>query len=361
MAQFSSCCIDFISAFQDKDMTLKSHQLHGRQDRQNVFNNLPENVWREESMVSNWVVTDPHVIIDVLRRPHSAMPDWSAFMQMAEKALGIPLYNLRKASQYTPLLLNESEHAILRKNLAVYLAARLKELEPSLPETMNAVLAPLEHAGRLNLHRDIALPIVRKVTQKLLNCPLPPGFEKMSLFEVFPAVRSPAKSRRVDQEFGQVFHHLAPYVLDEADMACKICCLIFGVDTLNMLIVENILLALRAHGPAELAEYPIETGVPVTNRTPDQDWQVGAHVFERGQVVRLQLQALGYSDVAQHKAAMFGTGMHACVGKQVSLRVWHHLRTTFNRIAPRAKLVEYKLIPSAAICLYESVIIEIEP
>jgi hypothetical protein len=345
-------------------MNLKSHQLHSHPDREKLFAENQTKIWHEDFLVSNWVVTDPDMVIDILRRPGSAMPDWQSFIELAEEATGCELQNLRTASRYTPLLLSQDEHAALRKALAVYLAGQLKKLEPQLPGIVAEALAPLTRPGEFDLYRDVARPIVDRVAEGLIDCPLPPGFSDMSLFEIFPAIRSPTLTRRVDKEFGNVFAHLSQYTSNDMDMACKICCLVFGVDTLAMLMVENVLRALReapAGAAAKLPDYPVETAVPMTNRTPSTEWVYDGHRFGPGDVVRLQLQPLGYSSDPRHNVAIFGVGMHACVGKQVSLKVWHHFKERFNNIGPSGQLRDYKLFPSASICLYDKVTVEIFP
>jgi hypothetical protein len=342
-------------------MPPKSHHLHSHPERRKIFASTDAGMWHEDGIVSSWIVADPALVLEVLKRPKSAMPDWFSFMEKSEKALGHKLENLRQASRYIPLLLNDKDHGALRKALAIYLAERLKVLEPRLAEHMATLISPLGRPGILDLADNVARPIVRMVGEVLIDGPLPPGFDEMSLFEVFPSIRSPAKSRRVDGEFGVVFEHLKTASRTEMVLACKICCLIFGVDTLVMLIVENILACWKEGGDGNLPAFPLETGVPITNRMPDHVWTIGGHDVAPGEILRLQLQPLGYSEKPQHNAAIFGAGIHVCVGKQVSLRVWHHLREAFNSIAPRARILDYVLKPSAAICLYKTVKIEVLP
>ena len=73
------------------------------------------------------------------------------------------------------------------------------------------------------------------------------------------------------------------------------------------------------------------------------------------------MQTLGYSEQPALKAAIFGAGIHSCVGKQLSLKIWSHLKDSFNGLGLRAEITEYELVPSHFFAHYRSVKIKVLP
>ena len=92
-----------------------------------------------------------------------------------------------------------------------------------------------------------------------------------------------------------------------------------------------------------------------------EDFSVGPHSFRAGDLIRLQLQPFGYAKDAAVQTLMFGAGMHSCVGKQISLRVWAQLRAQFNALSVMARHIHTEHERSHFIALYKSVKIEVLP
>ena len=95
-----------------------------------------------------------------------------------------------------------------------------------------------------------------------------------------------------------------------------------------------------------MPDFPVDTGVPVTFRRVKDDCSFGPYRFLAGDILRVQLQPLGYSDQPELKTAIFGAGVHSCVGRQLSLKLWEHLARAFNGLGLRAGLLAYDVAAS---------------
>jgi cytochrome P450 len=343
---------------------IKSYELHTARNRQALFASLPQKVWLETDLLRVWVVAEPQTCVDILRSPSVATVDLLTIVGHVEAAAGISLQNVRTANSYLPALLEGPPHAELRKALAKFLAYGLRKIELQLPELVQAALAPLTTPGTVDAYRDVTRPLVANVISVLIGQELTRDIQDLDLGIIFAVNKSPGKLRKLDADYGAALAFLARSSHDPMEVACKLCCLTFGIDTLTMTIIENILLALSdkvATEAAALPDYPIETGVPVTWRRALRDCEFGPHRFSAGDILRIQLQPLGYSDQTELKAAIFGAGIHSCVGKQLSLKIWSHLKDSFNGLGLRAEITEYELVPSHFIAHYRSVKIKVLP
>ncbi|MCA0433098.1 MAG: cytochrome P450 [Proteobacteria bacterium] len=343
-------------------MNPKSHKLHQLRHRRDAFASLDPKVWWEDGIIKATVVAEPQVVVDVLRRPDSSLPDWNYFVGGAERVLGRRLEHLREASEFMPVLMHNEAHAKARKSLAIYLANRLQALEPGLPSIAGDAAARMLAGSTVDLFAEVVRPVVLKVGSVLIDADMPPDFLDRELSGVFPGSKSPSEFARINDDFGHVFAFLKPRCGSSEELANKLCCLTFGIDSLTMLLIESIITAIDEAGEAraiKLPDYPVETGVPVTSRYVKSDFEIDGGKFPAGTSVRLQMQSLGYSNENVHQQAIFGAGAHVCVGKQITLRLWTQFAKAINELELKGRIVSYELRKSMYVCLYKSVKVEL--
>ena len=343
---------------------IKSYELHTARNRPALFASLSPKVWHETDFLHVWVVADPQIGMEVLRSPAMAMPDLLAVVDHVESNTGQSLENVRTAISCLPALLEGPAHADLRKALAKFLAEGLKRLESVLPELVDLALAPLRPSSMVDIYREVARPLVTSVISELIGQKLTTDIHDLMLGDIFILNKSPSKLRQLNAAYGTTLEFLSHSTEDAVEMACKLSCLAFGMETLIGLIVENIFMACKGQPVGETArlpEYPVETGLPVTWRRALRDCEFGSYKFCAGDFLRIQMQTLGYSEQPALKAAIFGAGIHSCVGKQLSLKIWSHLKDSFNGLGLRAEITEYELVPSHFFAHYRSVKIKVLP
>ena len=341
---------------------MKSRELHLGSNRQEVFAGLSPKVWLETDLLRTWIVADARVCAAVLRSPDMELPSLMAVVEHLEKRTGQVFKNLRLANRFIPIMLVGQEHAALRKSLALYLTERLRRVEPKLPAIVSEALQPLRSPGLIDLFHVVVGPLITTVISELVDQPVSHDIIELNLDMILTANKSLSMLRNLETKFGIAFEYLKAGSSDDMELACKICCLTFGSDTLAMTIVEGILSAFRKAGesaPAVLPNYPLETGVPLTWRRVIKNCTIDEYQFLVGDIVRLQLHAAGYSNDPELTAIVFGAGSHSCVGKQLSLRLWSHVVQAFNALALRGRAGTYHVKSSPYMTRYESIEIEI--
>jgi hypothetical protein len=97
----------------------------------------------------------------------------------------------------------------------------------------------------------------------------------------------------------------------------------------------------------------------VSHRRAKSDFSIGEHSFARGDLIRLQMQSLSYSDRAENHKFIFGAGAHSCLGKQVSLRIFEAVKREFDGLAISGRIVDHQITPSHYIIYHKSVHIEV--
>ena len=124
-----------------------------------------------------------------------------------------------------------------------------------------------------------------------------------------------------------------------------------GFETLMTMLTEGLVSAIGKcsrdiDSHAVLPDHPIETGVPVSYRRIVSDLEISGHEFKAGDLLRLQLQTLGYVPREADRIWIFGAGLHSCVGKQVSLRIWTEFKRAFDVLRLRGAVKSYEVATS---------------
>jgi cytochrome P450 len=339
---------------------MKSYELHTAVNRRKIFNALPKKIWRENDFLRIWVIADPQLCAEIVRSSQMEMPDLLTVVERVETTAKISLENIKIANRCLPALLSGEQHSVLRKQLATFLMGGLKRVEGTLPDFLEKNLALLRKPGIVDLYVDIARPLVAHIVSELIGQKITEEIQNLDLGDIFPLNKTPSKLRRLNADYGKALEFLSQSTDDQTELACKLSCLTFGVDSLTMMIVENILELITDQSVNELPlKFPREAGVPVTFRSPREDCHFGVHHFKKGEVLRLQIQANAYSEQTDHRDVMFGAGLHSCVGRQLSLKIWSQLAKAINAIGLRAEFIEQTLGLSHFVAHYRSVKIRV--
>lgn len=343
---------------------MKTSELHIAPDRHEHFAGLEPKVWLESSFLRTWVIAEPGLIPRLLRSRHTAILNVDDMIGSIERAYRVEFPNMRFAARYLPLFLEGDAHAEQRRNFSRYLAGRMADLESRLPELAERHLRPLRNKGRLDLVSEVTEPLVRDITSILVERQVTDEIASLNLLDVFALNKSLTRFKDLDLRVGKAREFLAAENEDEELLGSRFSALSMGFETTLVMLTEGLHLAFRRHpgdtgDPVVLPAFPIETGVPVSYRRALTDFEMAGHAFKAGDLLRLQLQVLGYSAREGDRAGIFGAGMHSCVGKQVSLRIWTHLKQAFDALHVLGRVRSYDLVPSHYMVRYNSVHIEV--
>jgi hypothetical protein len=330
-------------------------------DRRAIYKGLDNKVWLENSLLRTWSVADPELIGDLLRAPDMALPGLDQMITHIERRTGTKLSNLRRATTLIPIMHSGETHAQLRRALAVYLAEKVSVAPTVLPQIIDHNLKPLQIPGLVDIYHDVTAPLVREFISFLVGKPVTVEVLALRMDVVLNHTKSPSLIIELEQRFAQAFLFLEPDCKDEADLACKMCCILFGSETLLMMLIESILHAASnaGQGPVTLPDFPPETGAPLTWRYVAKDVDIGGCPVHAGDTIKLRLQAAGYSDKPTVNNLIFGAGLHSCIGKQISMLMWEHFGRAFNALQLHAKAGKYDAFINPEMIRYHKVELEI--
>jgi cytochrome P450 len=343
---------------------MKSYQIHSARDRHAIFAEGMPGVWREDDLLRMWVVTDAGLVVRILRSPHTVISDLIDVVAAVKARHGVDLPNVDYACGVLPVLVSDDVHPEIRRSFATFLAGRLSELDAKLPDLVRSSLAPLTRKGRVDIVAQVVGPLVQKVFSIFLRSDMPSEFLTLHVTEILSFKAMVSHLKALDARIAMTLAYLRATTPDAEEVGWKFICLVFGVDSVAMMLAESLVMALSeidpAHPePARLPEFPVETGVPVSHRRAKIDFEIDGHKFAAGDLIRLQMQALGYSALAENRKFIFGGGAHSCLGKQVSLRIWEAFQREFNGLNVKGRVVDCKLTPSHYIIFHDLVQVEV--
>lgn len=343
---------------------MKSYQLHSAENRRAVFAQLSPRIWREEDILRMWVVADPALVVRIMRNPATVISDLAEVLKTVKAKFGIELPNVDYACSVLPVLVHDDLHPAIRRSFATFLAGRLAELDTELPGLVKSSLAPLSRQGRVDIVAQVVKPFMQKIFSIFLKSDMPADFLTIHVIEILSFKAMVTHLRNLDARIGRTLSYLRTTTADENEVGWKFICLVFGLDSVAMMLAEGLVTAMREFDPtastaAKLPDFPIETGVPVSHRRAKSDFEIDGYKFAAGDWIRLQMQSLGYSPAAEDHKFIFGAGAHSCLGKQVSLRIWEAYKREFDGLNVKARVVDYRLIPSHYIIFHDSVEVEV--
>lgn len=343
---------------------MKSYQLHSAENRHAVFRELSPRIWLENELLRMWVVADPALILQILRSPLTAISDLNDVLAAVKAKHGVHFPNVDFACGVLPVLVRDDVHPLVRKRFATFLAGRLAELDAQLPSIIKSSLAPLTRSGRIDIVAQVINPLMLRVFSILLKSEMPAEFLTIHVTEILSFKAMVSHLRTLDERIGRTLKHLRATTPDEDEVGWKFICLVFGLDSVAMMLTESLVTALRASSDGErtaakLPDFPNETGVPVSHRRAKVDFSIEGHAFATGDLIRLQMQSLSYSELAENRKFIFGAGAHSCLGKQISLRIWEAFRREFDALGVSGRIVDYKMFPSHYIIFHKLVEVEV--
>ena len=330
---------------------MKVSRLHLMPDRRERFALLEPKIWLDSSLLRTWVIAEPALIVRFLRDPNAVILSIDELLEAIERAYGIEFHNVRYAARHLPLFLEGKTHSGRRRDFSHYLAGRLAELDASLPGVIERHLLPLREKGRVELVSEVTGPMVRAINGILVGRPLSRDVDSLNLLDLFALNKSVARLKDLDRRVKQALEFLKTDHEDEALLAERFTALAMGFETLMTMLTEGLVSAFNKCARdfadhAALPDHPIETGVPVSYRKIESDREISGREFKAGDLLRLQLQTLGYVPREAERGWMFGSGVHSCVGKQVSLRIWTEFKKAFDTMRLRGAVKSYELASS---------------
>ena len=313
--------------------------------------------------IKAWVVTGPrHCEAILLSRHLFVAPYLPAYEDMAKRRLDYAFANLLFAFKYIPLCLNGDEHQIARRRIAEYLGARRGAISAAAPDIVDRWFGRLAALERVELMGDVIEPLVKDVLGVLNQIDEAGRSLIRSASSVFDRMMGAKRRRELDNELAKIREYirrgLGPDASEDEEGFC-LALLILGNDALAGTLGESlhqVFLANRGRRLTEI-EYPptpTATGVPFVERIVSESFEYEGIELRKGDRIRILLQSFQYSDQPADRIRIFGAGLHACLGRQLSLEIWSLITGTLSKITAQAEILDYALRNSDYIFTYPS-------
>lgn len=319
--------------------------LHYRDSRRAEFKAGEDIIYNQE--LKSWFVFKPELVIDLLRDDERLIvPDTVANIRMLETRYKRQFPHLIYAVGVIPLLLNGQVHREVRRGMAEMVLEGRARVLAAMPELMARHIAPLDRESNPEWIESRLSPLVSEVFGLICNCPEPLPFPKLVLTRLFDRFVSLAALGEAERQLGQLRQRLAG-VVPEVEQAHVVGLLVLGRDSLLGSLGTSLHTVLRVNEGKRFADigfpdFPPETGVAIAERVATMDIRVGSHTIAAGDRVRMYFQPI--SDMnSTNKQALFGAGVHSCLGRPISLDVWRAMIETIREFTTRLTTVTCEL------------------
>jgi cytochrome P450 len=94
--------------------------------------------------------------------------------------------------------------------------------------------------------------------------------------------------------------------------------------------------------------------VPFVERIVAEPFEYQGTTFRQGERIRILLQSFQYSGNPADRMRLFGAGIHACLGRQLSLEIWSLVTNRLAKIDARVDIRDYTLRDDDYVFAYPS-------
>lgn len=286
-----------------------------------------------------WIVAEPAQCRELAASSKLRPDTFSENTTTLGRHLKIDFSALAFAMDQVPLCLHGEQHMRARRAISEFLASRKTELSAKLAGSIETHFACLREPGDIELMNRAITPFVLDVLSTMIDVDICKSGEAASL--LFDKALGVSKRRRIAAEVAElremIAHRLGKPLTDE-DAGMRLALVLVGRDSLIGTLGESLLYLFEGNRGVALnridyPQMPPQTGVPVIERIVVTPFSLGGCDFAEGDRVRIQLQSFGYAGDDRTRAAFFGAGAHACLGRPLSVDCWKAL-TSFMATIP---------------------------
>jgi cytochrome P450 len=335
--------------------------LHRSAEREVIFSEPHPPFF--DPTIKAWVVTGATHCEAMLLSPHLMVaPYLPAYEAMAKRNPDYAFENLLFAFKYIPMCLNGEGHKVARRAIAEYVAGRKAQVSTAAPVLVNRWFGKLASSNKIELMAEVIEPLVKDVLGTLNQIDDVAFDAVRSASAVFDRMMGAKKRRVLDNELAKIRKNirrgLGPNATEEQEGYC-LALFILGNDALAGTLGESLHQIFRESPGRRLSEIdyptiPNATGVPFVERLVAEPFDYEGIAFHKGERVRILLQSFQFSSQPADRIRIFGAGIHACLGRQLSLEIWSLITRTLSEMADRVEIIEYALRDADYVFSYPS-------
>ena len=268
---------------------------------------------------------------------------------MQKQREGYAFPNLLFAFRYIPMCLNEADHRLARRRIAEYLAERRGVVTAAIPGIVENRIGILRKDGDVEVMRTIVDPIVKDVLGELNGVQPADRGSVRSASAIFDRMMGLKRRRALDNDLGKIrmlISRTLGATATEDDIGYRLALFVLGYDALAGTIGETLHHLFVANAGKKLSEIvypamPLETGVPFVERIAAEFFEHRGVSIAKGDRLRILLQSFQYAPDPADRVRMFGVGLHACLGRQLSLDLWARIAGQLSRIENRVEVLAH--------------------
>ena len=325
--------------------------FHRREDRFGRLRIAAEAPIVYSAAVGSWVVTAPRDIAALLKRRdlRESPTDGIEKHLELEKTLGRSFPNIIFLFRYLPLSLEGPKHRTVRRRMADLLGSKRDEISAVAPELVEKYFAALNRVGEVDVMKQVIEPLIVDIMVILTGVDVSGHPEFSRVNSIFDRLIGARKRLQQEEAAGTlralIREKIGPDASDE-DEGVIASYLILGRDSLGGSLGESLYRLFAANQGVRLDAIaypptPNETGVPYVERIADRDFEHDGTSFRAGDRIRLQMQSFAYAETVTDKQRIFGVGVHACLGKRLSLEVWGLIVAALRTKRTTLEVIDY--------------------
>lgn len=293
-------------------------------------------------------VVDPQLIAEIFSSASFRVLDAAGDYRYIGDRTGLDFSPIITALDHVPLVKEGDLHRQLRADMARLLGARSRQAEARLRADAAEFLPPLLAEGRtVDLVSEIVIPAYRSLFSALLGFD-PTGITAHpteDLSQVFDRLLSLNRRKRLCESMRAAFSKVSDQAESlEATAGLAVALTMLGQDALVGSLATSLWYELSINAGKRLNQIDFgamgSTGVPHIERIAIEDTAVGPLRFEKGQMVRLYLDATTRETCGEDAGLTFGKGRHLCLGKPLALAAWRVLTETLKGSDLRTRLLD---------------------
>ena len=285
-----------------------------------------------------FTVTNPEHATQLLKDRTLVPPQINNLIAFSEHNWALNLEHLKRLSKTTPIFLSGEELKKCRSAIAKFYASHADRIKIHVEQAMSSICETMKGSKEIEVSSDIAWPLTAAMIEAVFGEAPPRHLHSTRLSEIFNFEQNtPSKLKALNHDAQMIYEFAEQSSLGSCDLDCAITLLVFGIDSLRSTLMVNIdhMLNNKNHATARpliFENYPITTGVPFTYRLLERDVMLDGLRLASGSIVKIMLEQHSMYSGSKDHNLMFGSGLHSCLGKNLSLTVWPILANRINEL-----------------------------
>ena len=277
-----------------------------------------------------WIVSDPEQARDFLTSPNLSVPPYADDVARISKRFSVDLEATSHALGQLALANNGATHANLRRRMTEFLTGRQPAAKAWFRDDLRGLLEPFFRPGRMEAMSAVVEPMVAGLMGTLVGAAGIPETEHESPSLLLDRSAGVPRRQRINRGIEELRQHVREHLgssYSEADIDLRVAGLVIGKDPVAGSVaysLTDIFTANRGERLCDVAfpDGPVATGVPHVERIVETSFEYAGQQFVAGQNVLVVLQSLEYVEGEIDSHRFFGAGLHACVGRPISMALW---------------------------------------